>query len=404
MNNKMFFLITAAVLFVSAISSCNKGDSVSVTGITLDPSSVILEVGESIRLTASVTPDDADNPAFNWNSGNNAVAKVDKDGYVTAVEEGDTEITVTTQDGKFTQSCSVTVIRKIPITALTIDPSSVRLSVGEEFVLKAIVTPNNADNQTLIWDSDNKAVATVDQNGVVTAVADGEAEITVTTEDGDHSATCAVTVIKRMTMTTEDINVSIRLKGIGTAIIDWGDGEDEQTVTLSPIYSDCNKIYTNTISRTITIYGNITDLVCAENRLTNLDVSKNTELIYLSCRNNNLTTLDVTACTQLEQLYCQNSPLLEELLLNDCSALKIIYCDHSALTSLNVEGCVSLFHFFCNDNQLSETALNDLFDSLHNITLTDEKIIDVSINPGTATCDVNKAEDKGWTVIKEIEE
>lgn len=80
------------------------------------------------------------------------------------------------------------------VTEVKLDKTSLTLDVGESDTLTATITPSNATDQNVTWSSDNESVATVDQNGRVTAVAPGTATITVTTEDGNKTATCAVTV------------------------------------------------------------------------------------------------------------------------------------------------------------------------------------------------------------------
>lgn len=82
----------------------------------------------------------------------------------------------------------------IHVENVTLDQTEVKMHAGEEFTLVATVTPKNAAKQTVIWASSNVNVATVSNNGKVTAVADGSAEITVTTEDGAKTAKCNVTV------------------------------------------------------------------------------------------------------------------------------------------------------------------------------------------------------------------
>lgn len=83
--------------------------------------------------------------------------------------------------------------RKIPVTGVQLDKTSVSVKDGETVNLEATVDPADADNKTVTWSSDNTAVATV-ANGTVTAVKTGKANITVTTEDGSKTAVCEVTV------------------------------------------------------------------------------------------------------------------------------------------------------------------------------------------------------------------
>ncbi len=87
------------------------------------------------------------------------------------------------------------------VTSINLNKSTINLKVGDQETLNATVTPNDADDKTVTWSSDTTSVATVDQTGKVTAVAKGTATITVTTVDGNKTATCAVTVAE------EDLDV-----------------------------------------------------------------------------------------------------------------------------------------------------------------------------------------------------
>ena len=117
-------------------------------------------------------------------------------GVVTAVANGTATITATTADGSNkTATCAVTVNIPVKATGVTLNQTSLTLtSAGQTATLQATVSPSNASNKNVTWSSSNPSVASV-SNGVVTAVANGTATITVTTADGSNkTATCAVTV------------------------------------------------------------------------------------------------------------------------------------------------------------------------------------------------------------------
>ncbi|GHT14674.1 hypothetical protein AGMMS4956_12930 [Bacteroidia bacterium] len=82
----------------------------------------------------------------------------------------------------------------VPVTGVTLNKTTLALVVGADETLTATVAPTDATNKAVTWSTSNAAVATVSETGVVTAVAAGTATITVTTEDGSHTASCAVTV------------------------------------------------------------------------------------------------------------------------------------------------------------------------------------------------------------------
>lgn len=99
--------------------------------------------------------------------------------------------TLTVNGGTLTDNVTGDVIYKV--TGVSLDKTSLNLNPGKEGTLTATITPDNATNQNVTWESSDTKVVTVD-NGLVTAVAEGTATITVTTADGGKTATCEVTV------------------------------------------------------------------------------------------------------------------------------------------------------------------------------------------------------------------
>lgn len=173
-----------------------KGVVYKVTEVMLSPSTLNLDVGGTATLTATVKPDEASNKSVNWESSAPGVASVDENGEVTAVSAGDATIKVTTEDGEFEATCSVTVnaVDYVPVESVSLDKTSLGLTEGETAQLTATVEPEDASNKNVTWESSNTNVATVDANGEVTAVSAGTATITVTTVDGGKTDTCTVTV------------------------------------------------------------------------------------------------------------------------------------------------------------------------------------------------------------------
>lgn len=168
---------------------------IAVTGVNLDKTSLSITVGETQALTATVTPSNATDKSVTWSSSNTSVATVSSSGVVTAKAVGSTTITVKTNDGGKTVTCSVNVQAKtVPVTGISLDSSSISLSVGSTHTLSATVVPSDATDKTITWSSSNTSVATVSSSGVVTAMLVGSATITATTNDGNKTATCSVTV------------------------------------------------------------------------------------------------------------------------------------------------------------------------------------------------------------------
>ena len=97
----------------------------------------------------------------------------------------------------------------IPVTGVSLNKASTTLTVGDTETLTATVAPEDATNKAVTWSSNDSTVATVDESGKVTAIAPGEATITVTTADGNHAATCTVIVHTATTITTQPQSVSV---------------------------------------------------------------------------------------------------------------------------------------------------------------------------------------------------
>lgn len=175
-------------------------EEISVSGIKLDKNNVKFKsIGEKYQLSANILPVDATNKVIIWTSSEPSVASVTNGGLVTAVSSGVATITAKTQDGGYIATCEVMVALpedpNIPVAGVELNTSRVELDqAGDVYQLKADVLPANATNKAVTWVSSNPNVATVSDNGLVTAVSEGSATITVTTEDGQKVATCIVTV------------------------------------------------------------------------------------------------------------------------------------------------------------------------------------------------------------------
>ncbi|MCM1439101.1 MAG: Ig-like domain-containing protein [Roseburia sp.] len=217
----------ACTVTVSEIAS--EPQEVKLTNISLNKSETGLKVGDKETLTVNFTPANADNKKVTWSTGNSAVATVEN-GVVTAKSVGVTTITATSEDGNHVASCKVTVsaaaVQTTPVSGVSLNKNTLTLKVGGSEKLTATVSPANATNRAVSWKSGNTQVATVDDNGNVTAVKDGTAIITVTASDGNHTDTCTVTVEKNQTTLPDpviDAKISYSYAGNECAAFEWAD-------------------------------------------------------------------------------------------------------------------------------------------------------------------------------------
>lgn len=167
---------------------------ISVESMTLNDDEEVIEIGNTYQLIATILPENADDKSVIWSSSDEAVATVSDAGLVTAVAQGTATITVTTTDGGFTDTFTA-MVPGPPVESVSLNDDEETIEAGDTYQLTATVLPGTAEDKSVIWSSDNESVATVSDAGLVTAVDEGTATITVTTVDGGRTATFVATVI-----------------------------------------------------------------------------------------------------------------------------------------------------------------------------------------------------------------
>lgn len=193
---KLIYLIPSLLCFL--IVGCSDDSADGGVDISLNKENMVLEKGKGERLIASFNPVDAKNQGHVWSSGNPQVATVDETGYVTAVAVGEAVIAAKALDGDDIATCNVTVVDKIiPVSSVSLNKSECYITIGESFALSATINPSNATNKYVTWESSDETIVTVDDTGVITALAIGEAVITVKTDDGEKTADCNVSVVAK---------------------------------------------------------------------------------------------------------------------------------------------------------------------------------------------------------------
>lgn len=183
----------------------------SVTDISLSESSLLLAKGKNQRIEVTVTPNDATDKKIDWVSSDESIAKADKNGNVSAVGCGSCILTGTTVDGSnITVTLPVTVFQSVT----SIQPSDKQWNIldkGETKTLSVLTAPKDATNPTVTWSSSDEAIATVDENGCVTAMTYGDCVVSATTNDGSNlSATFKIAVVPE---------IPVKIEGITTALL-----------------------------------------------------------------------------------------------------------------------------------------------------------------------------------------
>ena len=179
----------------NCIVTCIVRVQVSIRRIFFTTGDLVMRSGDSVQIPLSYEPIDFTvNVGTVWQSSNPAVVSVTQDGTVTARDAG--TATITAQNGYYTTSMNITVV--IPVTGVAMSDAVKTVNRGDQYRFEASVLPlNTTEDRTIYWSSDNTSVATVDGNGVMTAVGRGTAHITAL--HGNFSASCTVTVLAPIT-------------------------------------------------------------------------------------------------------------------------------------------------------------------------------------------------------------
>ena len=205
---------------------------VSVTGVSLNESSITLDVGGSKTLAATVTPDNATNKKVRWTSDNETVATVSEDGVVTAVAGGTAVITATTHDGLFTATCTVTV--NAPDAAPTITTDTLPDGkVGEAYSQTLTAT----GTAPITWSIDGGLPAGLSLNADTgeisgTPTAEGTATFTVkaTNSAGSNTKELSITITKAA---PAEHTITVTTEGNGTASASPAKAAAGTTITLT---------------------------------------------------------------------------------------------------------------------------------------------------------------------------
>ena len=201
-SNDSFDNVTSDMNIVAII----KPES-EITKVVLNKQSFSTTIGSSVKLTATVTPDNLDDKSVSWESSDASVAEIDSNGYVTAVSAGEAVITATAFDGT-KASCTITVMpdASTKVAKIQLSENDICIVRYTTKQLTATVLPETSVNKKVVWTSSNDKIASVDENGIVTGNMAGTAIITATSQDGGYKDYCLIKVIGINALSTASID------------------------------------------------------------------------------------------------------------------------------------------------------------------------------------------------------
>lgn len=171
-------------------------EGIFLSTVTLNQEDAHLEVGETLTLEATVGPDDAINKKVDWKSDDEAVATVSAEGVVTAHAVGQTTIHAIANDGGGAKAACTITVDPTKVASIALSSESLEIRKNHQAQLSATVAPANATDTRIVWSSTNEDVAKVSEEGIVSAIAPGDAVIKATSQDGSQvEGTCQVKVL-----------------------------------------------------------------------------------------------------------------------------------------------------------------------------------------------------------------
>ncbi len=195
-RKKGYSVITAIEKKTGLKAKCRVFVGPAVKNISVDNSSISLKIGEKSTISYKVTPQNAMNKKVSFESSDQTIATVSSKGVITAKAAGTAEIKVTAKDGSQSSAVITVTVQGTEVLpeSVEITPKDNTLKAGETVQLTATVLPENATDKSVIWSSSDTAIATVSEEGLVTAISEGSVTITVKTVSGDCTATVDVKI------------------------------------------------------------------------------------------------------------------------------------------------------------------------------------------------------------------
>ena len=191
MKSNVFFVVS----FLLMIASCERApEEIAVASVSLSQPTAEMLIGEKIQLHVSISPSNATDKNVLWASSKKSVASVSGEGWVVAIDEGNSTITATV--GGKSATCQVTVTKGyVAVSSVTLSKTKLTLTEGESERLTAAVRPDDASEKSVTWSSSAPEIVLV-EDGNVTGLKEGVATITATA--GEKLAKCEVTVNKKV--------------------------------------------------------------------------------------------------------------------------------------------------------------------------------------------------------------
>lgn len=356
------------------------GDAVPLTNISLNNDSIEVLKGDQVTIRATLNPANAMPNTITWSSSDESVAKVEN-GVVTALSAGQCDITATCQDKRAV--CHVKVTEILP-TSVSLNQESAKMEIGSQLTLTATVMPEDATDKTVSWRSSNQSVATVDENGVVTAVGTGECDITAYCRG--KQAVCHVTVVEQFIYISLDQHEASVLPNHIIML----------TPTVSPVSTDLVVTSSNPAVAAVRLAGNRIQVVgVSEGEATIVVNSADGYAFADSCQVRVYTERgDVNGDGFVD--IADVSALIDYLLGGDASEVNEVNADTDANGDVSIADVSMLIDYLLGSTELPPKEE----DGMVEYTVNGVTFKMVKVDGGTFTMGATEEEDADYQVFK----
>jgi uncharacterized protein YjdB len=441
---KKYFIIL--ITFCSLLS-CQKEDVIiHVNELKFTNIEGSIYTGNKMNIKITILPKQATNKSIIWTSEDEEIAVVE-DGVISGIKAGTTNITALSEDSGITATYKITVT--ISAASVEIANTITRLEVGKTLQMEASILPIESTNKGIKWETNSKKIATISEDGLVTAIANGVLTITAKSLGGGKAAEyriCIVTPVKDILFSPKEgkikvgepiqLTPTILPREASDRTVKWGSsnnnivsvnaigiitGKSVGKATITGITEDGNKKATYEVEVTNFIYipdqnfrfalfaakvdtnkdGEFTQEEVSEVhdlKINNQDIADLTgirtfkNLYTLLCKDNQITSLDLSECKGLTTIDCSENEITN-LNITNCSEIVKLTCKRNKITSLNLSNCPDINKIYCEYNSLISINLNNCT-KLTYLDCTGNQLtsLDISHCPeiDTVDCDENK--------------
>ncbi|MGB5988880.1 MAG: Ig-like domain-containing protein [Marinifilaceae bacterium] len=445
---KKYFIILIAFC---SLSSCQKEDVIiHVKELKFTNIEGNIYTGNKIKIETIIFPKNATNKTIIWTSENEEIAIVE-DGVISGIKAGTTNITALSEDSGIIESYKIIV--SISVESVNITNTITKLEVGKTLQMKATILPIESTNKGIKWETNSKKIATISEDGLVTAIGNGVLTITAKSLGGGKAAEyriCIVTPVKDILLTPnkgkikvgEPIQLTPRIfpRKASNRTVRWVSsnnnivsvnafgvitGKSIGKATITVITECGNKKGTCEVEVTNFIYipdknfrfallaakidnnkdGEFTQEEISEVhdlKINNQDIADLTgirafkNLYTLLCKGNQINSLDLSGCKGLTTIDCSENKITN-LNITNCTEIVKLTCKQNKITSLNLSNCPDINRIYCEYNSLTSINLNNCT-KLTYIDCTGNELSSLNLSNckelDTIDCDENNLSEK----------